>query len=79
MYFEMLKMHRNNLFGLIFSLPQLPLMLIYESRGCGCLCQVSSKGKAPPGSTDAPHQTLVTPAANPTQNTNNYFSANTDY
>lgn len=75
----MLKMHRNSLSGLTFSLPQLSPQPTYESRGRGCLCQVRPKSKAPPGSTDSPHQTLVTPAANPAQTTNNYFSANTDY
>lgn len=43
------------------------------------LCQPSSKSKAPSGSTDSSSQSLVTPAANPIQNTNNYFSANTEY
>lgn len=42
-------------------------------------CQLSSKSKAPSGNTGSSAQSLVTPAANPTQNTNNDFSANTEY
>lgn len=42
-------------------------------------CQFSSKSKTPSGPIDSSSPPLGTPAANPTQNTNDYFSANTEY